>query len=207
MTRVALSRLPGERVLAVDGDSSRELAMADLAAYVEARERDGTRWVWDDTARWYPPLAGGRCARRALPRPAARVTTCCVARLPSTTSVAGREQSEHWDRLGPTTPSDPPLLWIDDTAEHLRADLEDTPAAGRGRGIRRLSRLDLLLAAESAGALSQPRCPLCRRALARRRPRAPAPGPARATAAARCAPGQARGARGARCGRPSTRRH
>ena len=65
MTRVALSRLPGERVLAVDGHASRELAMADLAAYVEARERDGARWVWDDTARWYPPLlaAGVRVAR------------------------------------------------------------------------------------------------------------------------------------------------
>ncbi|MCW2736469.1 MAG: bifunctional 3-5 exonuclease/DNA polymerase, partial [Nocardioides sp.] len=51
MTRVSLSRLPGERVLVVDGDVEREVAVADLPAYVSEREVTTPRWVWDDTAR------------------------------------------------------------------------------------------------------------------------------------------------------------
>ena len=34
MTRVSLSRLPGDRVLVVDGDAEREVELADLPAYV-----------------------------------------------------------------------------------------------------------------------------------------------------------------------------
>lgn len=152
MTRVALSRLPGERVLAVEGDASRELAMADLAAYVEAREGDGTRWVWDDTARWYPPLlaAGVRVARcHDL-----RLGHHLLRRAPAVDGalLAGAE-SEHWDRLGPLVPSDPPLFWIDDTAEHLRADLEDARQLAAVAASPDAARLSLLLAAESAGAL------------------------------------------------------
>src|SRR3954453_4240353 len=65
MTRVSLSRLPGDRVLVVDGDLEETVAASDLPAYVEAREEGSPRWVWDDTARWYPSLlaAGVRVAR------------------------------------------------------------------------------------------------------------------------------------------------
>ena len=65
MTRVSLSRLPGERVLVVDADGERAMALADLPAYVGAHEVDAPRWVWDDTARWYPSLlaAGVRVER------------------------------------------------------------------------------------------------------------------------------------------------
>ncbi len=152
MTRVALSRLPGERVLAVDGDASRELAMADLAAYVEARDDDGTRWVWDDTARWAPPLlaAGVRVARcHDL-----RLGHHLLRRAPAVddTLLAGPE-SEHWDRLGPSAVTDPTLFWVDETAEHLRADLEDARQQAAVAASSESSRLSLLLAAESAGAL------------------------------------------------------
>ena len=63
------------------------------------------------------------------------------------------EQSEHWDRLGPSAPSDPALFSVDDTAEHLRADLEDARQLAAVAASAEPARLGLLLAAESAGAL------------------------------------------------------
>ena len=124
MTRVSLSRLPGDRVLVVDGDTGHELAVADLPAYVRAREVEAPRWVWDDTARWYPSLlaAGVRVERCHDLRLGHRL----LRRAPAVDAqLLTGEQSEHWDRLGPSTLSDPALFSIDDTAEHLRADLED----------------------------------------------------------------------------------
>ena len=152
MTRVSLSRLPGERVLVVDGDAEHEVAVADLAAYVTAREADAPRWVWDDTARWYPPLlAAGvrveRCHDLRLGHQLLRRAPAVDERL-----LEG-EQSEHWDRLRPSTPSDPALFSIDDTAEHLRADLEDARQLAAVAASAEAARLGLLLAAESAGAL------------------------------------------------------
>jgi len=65
MSRVQLSRLAGERVRVVDGGAERELDLADLPSYVGDREDGAVRWVWDDTARWYPALlaAGVRVGR------------------------------------------------------------------------------------------------------------------------------------------------
>ncbi|WP_244929017.1 bifunctional 3'-5' exonuclease/DNA polymerase [Nocardioides sp. W7] len=152
MTRVSLSRLPGERVLVVDGDLERTLTLADLPAYVGAREAGAPRWVWDDTARWYPPLlaAGvrvGRCHDLRLGHHLLRRAPAVEVRL-----LAG-EQSEHWDRLGPSTPSDPGLFAVDDAAEHLRADLEDARQLAAVAASTEAARLGLLLAAESSGAL------------------------------------------------------
>ena len=152
MTRVSLTRLPGERVRIVDGDAERVVAMADLAAYVKAREPDRPRWVWDDTARWYPPLlAAGirieRCHDLRLGHHLLRRAPAVDAAL-----LAG-EQSEHWDRLGPSVDSDPALFSADDTSEHLRADLEDARQLAAVSSSNEPARLGLLLAAESAGAL------------------------------------------------------
>ncbi len=152
MTRIRLSRLPDDRVLAGDGDQESVLSLADLAAYVRSREVGAPRWVWDDTARWYPSLlaAGVRVARcHDL-----RLGHHLLRRAPA---VDGRhlagEQSEHWDRLAPSTRSDPALFSIDDTAEHLRADLEDGRQLAAVDASSEPTRLGLLLAAESAGAL------------------------------------------------------
>ena len=152
MTRVQLSRLPGDRVLAVDGGTEQVLSVVDLPSYVEAREVDGPRWVWDDTARWYPPLlaAGVRVARcHDL-----RLGHHLLRRAPEVDGqlLAG-EQSEHWDRLGPSTQDHPVLFSVDDTAEHLRADLEDARQLAAVAASTEAARLGLLLAAESAGAL------------------------------------------------------
>ena len=152
MTRASLSRLPGDRVLVVDGDTRRELPMADLASYVGEREVDAPRWVWDDTVRWYPALlAAGvrvqRCHDLRLGHHLLRRAPAVDAQL-----LAG-DQSSHWDRLGPSVPSDPALFSIDDTAEHLRADLEDARQLAAVAASHEAAKLGLLLAAESAGAL------------------------------------------------------
>lgn len=152
MTRVSLSRLPGERVLVVDGGAELVVAVADLAAYVEARELEAPRWVWDDTARWYPPLlAAGIRVRRCHDL---RLGHHLLRRAPAVDPLLlDGEQSDHWDRLGPSMASDPALFSIDDTAEHLRADLEDLRQLAAVAASPDAARLGLLLAAESAGAL------------------------------------------------------
>src|SRR3954447_12096127 len=120
MTRVALSRLPGDRVLVVDGRDEADLAMSDLPAYVREREVDRPRWVWDDTARWYPPLlAAGVRVERCHDL---RLCHNLLRRAPAIdAALLVGPQSTHWDRLGPSVASDPALFSIDDTAEHLRA--------------------------------------------------------------------------------------
>ena len=152
MTRCSLSRLPGERVLIVDNDVERVVVGADLAAYVREREAEAPRWVWDDTARWYPPLlaAGvrvGRCHDLRLGHHLLRLAPAVDAHL-----LQG-EESEHWDRLRPNVASHPALFSIDDVAEHLRADLEDARQLAAVAASTESARLGLLLAAESAGAL------------------------------------------------------
>jgi DNA polymerase-1 len=152
MDRVSLSRLPGDRVRVVDGADEREAALADLPAYVRAREVDEPRWVWDDTARWYPPLleAGVRVARcHDL-----RLGHHLLRQAPAVDAgLLEGEESDHWHRLGPTTLSDPALFAIDHTAEHLRADLEDARQLAAVAASNEPVRLGLLLAAESSGAL------------------------------------------------------
>ncbi|WP_051551341.1 bifunctional 3'-5' exonuclease/DNA polymerase [Nocardioides sp. URHA0020] len=152
MARIPLSRLPGDRVLVVDGDVRRELTLGELPAYVREREVDAPRWVWDDTARWHPQLlaAGVRVARcHDL-----RLGHHLLRRAPAVdASLLEGEQSGHWDRLGPSAPSDPGLFAVDDTAEHLRADLEDARQLAAVAASSEATRLALLLAAESSGAL------------------------------------------------------
>ncbi|MDO9497707.1 MAG: hypothetical protein Q7J48_18540, partial [Nocardioides sp.] len=152
MTRVSLSRLPGDRVLALDRDLEREFALADLPAYVSAREVDAPRWVWDDTARWYPSLlAAGLRVQRCHDL---RLGHHLLRRAPAVDQqLLSGEQSEHWDRLGPSAPSHPTLFSVDDTAEHLRADLEDARQLAAVAASSEAARLGLLLAAESSGAL------------------------------------------------------
>ena len=106
MTRVRLSRLPGERVLVSEDGTTREMALADLPGYVGEREPDDPRWVWDDTARWYPPLlaAGVRVARCHDLRLSRRL----LARAPAVDqSLLGGADAELWDRLRPATVTEP----------------------------------------------------------------------------------------------------
>jgi DNA polymerase-1 len=155
--RVRLSRLPGERVALArdDGAAPAELALADLPAYVAAVEgADGPRprWVWDDTARWYPTLldAGVRVERCHDLRLCHRL----LRRAPAVDQqhLSGPD-AERWGRLGPAAASEPTLFVADDRAEHLAADAEDDRQRRAVSSSSEPGRLSLLLAAESSGAL------------------------------------------------------
>ncbi|MFC6041937.1 bifunctional 3'-5' exonuclease/DNA polymerase [Nocardioides hankookensis] len=152
MSRISLSRLPGDRALVTDGGSELTLGIADLPAYVRERDADGPRWVWDDTARWYPTLlAAGVRVERCHDL---RLGHHLLRRAPAVDrELLVGEQSAYWDRLGPVVPSDPVLFSADDTAEHLRADLEDARQLAAVAASPEAGRLGLLLAAESSGAL------------------------------------------------------
>ncbi|MCP3421514.1 bifunctional 3'-5' exonuclease/DNA polymerase [Nocardioides pinisoli] len=154
MTRVHLSRLPGDRVLVVEGGAGRDLALADLPAYVAGREADAPRWVWDDTARWCPPLlaAGVRVARCHDLRLSRRL----LSRAPAVDhALLEGEDADLWDRLGPAaTVSEPVLFSGHDALEHLRADVEDARQLAAIDASPEAARLRLLVAAESAGALA-----------------------------------------------------
>ena len=153
MTRVRLSRLPGERVLVSEDGTTREVALADLPGYVGEREPDDPRWVWDDTARWYPPLlaAGVRVARCHDLRLSRRL----LARAPAVDpSLLGGDEAELWDRLRPATVTEPVLFSGHDALDHLRADVEDARQLAAIEASPEAARLRLLVAAESAGALA-----------------------------------------------------
>lgn len=154
--RVSLSRSPGERVRVEEADVELELDLADLPTYVrerESRSGGGPRWVWDDTARWYPPLlAAGVRVERAHDL---RLCHHLLRRAPAVDpSLLDGEESGHWDRLGPATPRPPALFPLDDHVEHLRADLEHDRQLDAVAASSESTRLALLLAAESSGALA-----------------------------------------------------
>ncbi|MBS2937860.1 bifunctional 3'-5' exonuclease/DNA polymerase [Nocardioides sp. J2M5] len=155
MSRVHLSRLPGDRVLLTgDGTGGDEevLALADLPAHVAAREAEGPRWVWDDTARWYPLLLAhgvrvGRCHDLRLGHHLLR-------RAPEVDhGLLDGPDRPLWDGLGPVVAGDP-VLFSADATEHLRADAEDARQVAAVDASPASARLTLLLAAESAGALA-----------------------------------------------------
>lgn len=146
MNRVVLSRLPGDRARV----GTDEIALADLPAYVAQREAEHPRWVWDDTARWYPPLLEA----------GVRVTRCHDLRLghhllrrAPAVDQAVLAGEEGWDRLGPSEPSHPALFSADDSTEYLDAAREDGLQLAAVAASAERARLELLLAAESAGAL------------------------------------------------------
>jgi DNA polymerase I len=131
-----------------------ELAAADLPAWIAARERDGEqtrpRWVWGDTARWYPPLlaAGVRIERCVDLRLCRRILRHAVA------ASATSWPDDGWDRPPlPTTGGDAALFEL----EEPRADDDPVAELARQRAAIASSAepgaLALLTAAESAGSL------------------------------------------------------
>ena len=139
--------------MVADGEHQR--AVRGRPGLLRARARGGApRWVWDDTARWYPPLLAAGVRVAALPRPAA-------VPPPAAPGARGRRRAARGGGVASTgtgsaraAPADRALFALDDAAEHLRADLEDARqlAAVAAVGARRAGST-LLLAAESAGAL------------------------------------------------------
>jgi DNA polymerase I len=156
MTRVQLSRLPGDRVRVTGDGDEQTVPLDDLPSLVGDRETGpvpAPRWVWDDTARWYPPLlaAGVRVARCHDLRLARRI----LRRAPAVdTELLDGDDAGRWDRLGPAVPSEPTLFGADDSSGHLRADVEDARQLAAIAASTDAVRLGLLVAAESSGALA-----------------------------------------------------
>jgi DNA polymerase-1 len=128
---------------------------AELAAWVAEREEAKPRWVWNDTSRWYPPLlAAGTRVERALDlrlcRRILRASTATagteLAAAPADewdgpTPAAARSASEALFDLEPATADPDPVVEL----RRQRVAVEAAPVPGK---------LNLLLAAESVGALA-----------------------------------------------------
>jgi DNA polymerase-1 len=152
MERIVLVRR-GEDVEVRRDTGTVRLPGHELPAFVAGLEAAGpVRWVWDDTTRWYPALLAhgvrvARCTDLRLCHAVLRRSPVADQDLLVAGSTAG------WDALQPVAAADPALFpltdpadLLDPVAEHDRQQAALAASAQRGR-------LDLLLAAESSGAL------------------------------------------------------
>ena len=135
----------GTAVSAPEGSLSDEA----FAAYVRQQERHAPRWVWDDTATWYPRLLArgvriGRCHDLRLAHAILRLSTLAAE------SALARADPDDW-QMAAAGSGNPALFDLGDgrdIAEWFRLQQEAVA------GSRAPGRLRLLLAAESAGALA-----------------------------------------------------
>lgn len=139
-------------VALVDGDGELVVATEAFAAAVAERETEHPRWVWTNTAQWYPLLlaAGVRIERCHDLRLSDAILATVEGRPPLAEWAAPRrERSDtlfEFDDVGGTSGRDAPPLPSATTLWHAqRAAIAAHPEPAR---------LALLLAAESAGALA-----------------------------------------------------
>jgi len=137
------------------------LRESDLPAFVADRESAGVRWVWDDTARWYPAVlaAGGRVARCVDLRLCHRILRGALAAHGSDLQAAplgpwdAAAPQERVQRATQAQLFDDALFDVAapanaaDPVAELRAQLAAVAGSTDAGALR------LLLAAESAGAL------------------------------------------------------
>ncbi len=137
-----------------DGSVSDPVRVDDIVRLVGAREREGPRWVWDDTSTWYPELleAGvrvDRCVDLRLCRAILRNSV-----LTSTSALAGEEPGP-WD-----APTESRTRARDDALFDLDGPQGPDPVVelmsqrDAVAGSPEPARIARLLAAESAGALA-----------------------------------------------------
>ena len=140
------------------------VAEPGLPAFIAATERPGVRWVWADTARWYPPVlaAGGRVARCVDLRLGHRLLRTALA---TRTSALATAPESAWDtapavvlEARPATATqaslfDDALLAPEPIADGLDPVTELRAQLAAVAGAADPGALRLLLAAESAGAL------------------------------------------------------
>lgn len=152
----------GDRIEVSDLDDdgrpgqARRIARPELAAYVASRTAEDLRWVWADTAEVYPPLltAGVRVARvQDL-----RLCHAILARSTYVDDAFAAGTSEHWgsisQRAEDPTPSLLDLAEPDDGCDLAEVAAEHRRQQAAIRGSTYPARLQLLLAAESVGALA-----------------------------------------------------
>ncbi|WP_198598060.1 bifunctional 3'-5' exonuclease/DNA polymerase [Blastococcus atacamensis] len=151
MNRIVLVRR-GEDVEVHELATVHRIAAPDLGGFVRDREAGPVRWIWDDTTRWYPALLAqgvrvARCTDLRLTHAVLRRTPFADQRLLAAGTTPG------WDALQPVTTSEAALFPLADPADLL------DPVAEHERQLATLAasperrRLELLLAAESSGAL------------------------------------------------------
>ncbi|BDI21718.1 bifunctional 3'-5' exonuclease/DNA polymerase [Herbiconiux sp. L3-i23] len=139
-----------------DGDRESVVEAADFPRFVADREAttggSPPRWVWDDTTRWYPDLlrAGVR-VHRCLDL---RLAHDILRRSPhiDQRTLAGDDLAR-WDALQPTTAHDAALFDWHRHEEHLDAEAEYDRQQRAVDASGKRGPLELLLAAESSGAL------------------------------------------------------
>jgi DNA polymerase-1 len=153
---IVVGAAPGGVVLTPDVGAAETVAEHDLAARVRELDAETTRWVWDDTSRWYPPLldAGvrvGRCVDLRLCHAILRHSSL-TRDSPLATAAGSAWDSPPRQQREP----DGALFSLEDNHEDEgEADpvaewrlQQDAVAASADHG-----RIQRLLAAESAGAL------------------------------------------------------
>jgi DNA polymerase-1 len=128
---------------------------AELAAFVREREPERPRWVWDDTARWYPALLSAgvvvaRCHDLRLARAILRRSVSAAA------SALARSPLDPWDAGAAAPAAQDTLIGFEEAAggsDELDPVLELARQEEALSGAAEAGRLRLLLAAESVGAL------------------------------------------------------
>lgn len=152
---ILLDRRGGELRASID-DGPLE-PIGELAAFVARHERERPRWVWDDTAWWYPRLLAARV----------RVDRCFDLRLCHTIlrlsvltaeSELARSEPSPWDAPVPVAIERPRAEALFDLDDDAPAELPDPVAEYAAQraavaGAPQPGRIERLLAAESAGAL------------------------------------------------------
>lgn len=138
-----------EGVLIVHDDGAETLVPeAGFAAAVRDREAEHPRWVWTDTAQWYPPLLAA----------GVRVERCHDLALVDAllAGIAGRASRRDWGRAPVPARADT-LFDLDqgqDAAPPVSASLAWEQQRAAIAAYADPARLTLLVAAESAGALA-----------------------------------------------------
>lgn len=145
---IVVDRRP-EGVALVDDDGAELLvAEPDLAVVIAEREAEHPRWVWSDTAQWYPPLLAA----------GVRVERCHDLRLVDAilAGIDGRPPRRDWGSTPPPARAD--TLFDLDSATDAVPAISATAAWARQQAAiaahAEPTRLTLLAAAESAGALT-----------------------------------------------------
>ncbi len=145
---IVVDRRPEGVALVDDAGGETLVPESDFAAAVAERETEHPRWVWTDTAQWYPPLLAA----------GVRVERCHDLRLVDAilAGVAGRPPRRAWGRA-PMSARPDTLFDLDgatDAAPAISAPLAwDQQRAAIAAHVDP-ARLTLLAAAESAGALA-----------------------------------------------------
>ena len=149
--RVVLAR-SGSSIVATEDGRTTMLTQAELPAFVADREVDHPRWIWDDTTRWHPDLlAAGVRVQRCVDL---RLTHNILRRSPFVDQqLMTGSDTERWDKLQPDAEAGHTLFATHELGDALDVAAEAALQAAAVAASAEAPKLELLIAAESAGAL------------------------------------------------------